>query len=340
MSSPSTSPLIFLTGGTGFIGAHTILAFLRANYRLRLTIRHPSQAALLASRYPTYKTSISTILMPDFSDAEALKQALDGVQYVIHLATPMPGSGTDFRKDFVEPAVSVTVAVLSAAKVVRGIEKVLVMSSSLALLPVDALARGGEVFDVKDNTGETIPVDFDTEFPPGLLGQIVRYAASKIVAHQATRDFVKDHKPGYALVTLHPVYVMGHDLTLDKAQSQSLGGINGLFWASLFSEQPLLGTACVHVQDVAEAQVRAIQSDVGDGKEFLLSGPESSWEEIVGYIQKKYPDLELKLRPPFEGRWNVDVTAAETILGQTWRSKEAIIDEVIGQQFALQSKHL
>jgi hypothetical protein len=130
------------------------------------------------------------------------------------------------------------------------------------------------------------------------MGQVVRYSASKIVAHQATRNFVKERKPYYTLITLHPTYVMGHDITQDTAQG--LGGINSLLWKSLAS-------------DVADAHVKAIQVNVEHGKEFLLSGPHFPWEDAIEYIRKKFPGLELKLVPPFKGRWKVDVTGAETV---------------------------
>ncbi|EMD96758.1 hypothetical protein COCC4DRAFT_142011 [Bipolaris maydis ATCC 48331] len=332
-----SNSLVFITGGTGFIGAHTVQSLLEAGYRVRLSIRRPEQDAIVKKRYPKFASALETVLVKDFSDPESFKEGLAGAEHVIHLATPMPDrSGTDFRKDFAEPAVNATLAILKAALNFPQIKKVLVMSSSVALLPVSVLARPDLEYEVKDNTGEVIPVDFDAEFAPGLMGQVVKYSASKIVAHQATRDFVKEKKPNYTLITLHPTYVMGHDLTQETAEG--LGGINSLLWASLGSEKPLLGTSWIHVQDVADAHVKALEANVEHGKEFLLSGPSFAWEDAIQYIWNKYPDLGVKLVPPFEGKWTVDVTGAETILGLKWRPKELILDEVIGQQLALGNK--
>lgn len=235
-------------------------------------------------------------------------------------------SGTDFRKDFAEPAVNATLAILKAALDFPQIKKVIVMSSSVALLPVSVLARPDLEYEVKgefslhllghslirvDNTGEVIPLDLDDEFPPGLMGQVVKHSASKIVAHQATRNFVKERKPNYTLITLHPSYVMGRDITQETAEG--LGRINALLWQSLASEKPLIGTSWVHVQDVADAHVKALHVNVEHEKEFLLSGPSFPWENAIEYIRKKFPGLEVKLVPPFEGKWKVDVTGAETV---------------------------
>jgi nucleoside-diphosphate-sugar epimerase len=147
-----SNTLIFITGGTGFIGAHTVRALLETGYRVRLSIRRLEQDALVKKRYPEFASAIETILIKDFSDPESFKQALAGAQHVIHLATPMPDhTGIDFRKDFAEPAINATLAVLKAAMNFRQIKKVIVMSSSVALLPMSVLATPDLEYEV---TGE------------------------------------------------------------------------------------------------------------------------------------------------------------------------------------------
>lgn len=179
-------------------------------------------------------------------------------------------------------------------------------------------------------------MDIDAPFPNDVFGSAMKYSASKILAHQATRDFLRDSKPRYTLLTLHPTYVIGDDLTQETAEG--LGGINGLLFMSLSLEKPIIGTAWVHVRDIAEAHIKAIESDAKSGTEFLLSGPTFPWEEAIDYIKAKYPALDIKLQPPFGDRWKVDTSVAEKILGTQWRSKEEILDAVIGQQIALRAE--
>ena len=79
-------------------------------------------------------------MIPDLRDLSKVESALTGVTSVFHLASPMPGKGSDVRKDYVEPAVNYTETILRASEQHKTIKRVIVMSSILALLPVDALA--------------------------------------------------------------------------------------------------------------------------------------------------------------------------------------------------------
>ena len=188
-----------------------------------------------------------------------------------------------------------------------------------------------------DNTGEIIPVDLDMEFPEGAVGHGLRYAASKIYAHQATREFLKRNAPKYTLATFHPVFVLGDSLIQESANK--IDGVNGMFWGSLFSEKPMIPSGgWVHVRDVADAHVKALTASIESGKEFLLCGPALSWEEAVNFVKERYPSLGCKLQSPFDGAWEVDVTAANQILGQTWRSQKTVISDVVDQQLTLREK--
>lgn len=173
-------------------------------------------------------------------------------------------------------------------------------------------------------------------FPDGFIGHGLKYSASKILAHQATREFLKKNRPNYILITFHPTFVLGESLVQQSAED--IDGINALFWQSLFSEKPRIPTAWVHVQDVADAHVKTLEVPVESGKEFLLSAPTFPWEEAADFVKTQYPALGCKLEPPFEGRWRVDTTAADQALGLKWQSKETMIRDVIGKQLAFRAK--
>ena len=161
----------------------------------------------------------------------------------------------------------------------------------------------------------------------------MRYSVSKILAHQATRDFVRDTKPPYVVMSFHPVFVLGYSLIQQSADD--MDDINDFFWQSIFQEKPSLFNSWVDVRDVADAHIRGIEREVETGTEFVLAAPTVRWEEAADFINETYPDLGCKLKPPFEGWWDVETTAANTILGIEWRSKEVTMKEVIDQQIAI-----
>lgn len=129
--------LVFITGGTGFIGAEVIPQALEAGYRVRLSIRKPEQQALVEKRYPEYVSDIETVVIPDISEREPFETALKDVDYVIHLASPVPGKGVDLKEDFIKPALNGTEAILYAALKFPRIKTIVITSSCVALLPID-----------------------------------------------------------------------------------------------------------------------------------------------------------------------------------------------------------
>ncbi|PWY83855.1 NAD(P)-binding protein [Aspergillus sclerotioniger CBS 115572] len=325
------TPLVFVTGATGFIGSHVVTTTLRAGYRVRLSIRKAEQEATLRELFPGYDYKIETCIVPDISQQESFKEALQGVDYVFHLASPTPGKGDDFKQDYVDPAVKGTEAILYAVLEFPQIKKVTVVSSVLALAPVGFLIAKDLV--LADNTGEVIPVDISMQFPEGFAGHALKYAASKVLAHQATRSFLKDNQPHYTLINFHPTFVLGHSLIQKTAEQ--ISGMNALFWLSVKSGKTRISNAWVHVSDVADAHVKALGTDIKSGTEFILSRPSVSWDHVADFIKTKYPAADCKLEPPFEGNWKLDTTAADTILKMHWRSEETIIEDVVEQQLDL-----
>ncbi|KAF2730565.1 NAD(P)-binding protein [Polyplosphaeria fusca] len=331
--------LIFITGATGFIGAHVVRVALEAGYRVRLSIRKVEQEAALRARYPGNDSKLETVQITDFGNPESFKSALQDVDYVFHIASPMVAPGlVDLQKDYVQPAVKATLGVLNAALSFPKIKKVAVVSSIVALQPVDFLLPTSLENDyfTKENGNVVIPVDPNANYGDDLFGQMKNYSHSKIAAHLATRDFLKEKKPHYDLITIHPGYVMGDSMT--QKDAAGIEGVNGMFWMSLGMEKPMIGTVWIHVRDVADAHIKAIQNPVPTGTEIVMHVDQFWWKRAVNYIRKEYPSLDCKIDPGFGGMWDSDAKAARELLGMELRSVEQIIKDTVDQQLALQAQ--
>jgi len=158
------------------------------------------------------------------------------------------------------------------------------------------------------------------------------YAASKLLANNATWDFRAAAKPQYALVTLHPAFVYGHNLVQTSAEGIN-GGSNQNLWSLIMKGNPAGNTTGVHIQDVAEAHIKALDPKILDGSKYLLAGPKTNGAEIARIVQKFYPDSGALINEDCRGvAFPNDTTKAETELGIKWRSFEAMVRDVMDQQ--------
>ena len=135
----SSSPVTFITGATGFIGSHVVKNALASGTRVRLSVRKEEQTQTLKQLFSAEPSQLEFVVIPDISNPEAFKGKLDDVEHVLHLASPMPGKGEDFKSDYLKPAVEGTVSILKAAKASSSVKRVVVTSSVLAVIPLGTM---------------------------------------------------------------------------------------------------------------------------------------------------------------------------------------------------------
>lgn len=132
-------PTTLITGATGFIGSQVTLSALKAGYNTRLVIRREEQATKLRTIFSQYASQLDFAIVPDITVAGAFTNALQGIDYVIHLASPIPSAGTS---DLLTPAIHGTVSVLESAVKIPSIRKVVITGSVLSLVPLKPIGDG------------------------------------------------------------------------------------------------------------------------------------------------------------------------------------------------------
>ncbi|KAJ5982888.1 dihydroflavonal-4-reductase [Penicillium waksmanii] len=167
------------------------------------------------------------------------------------------------------------------------------------------LTPGAVIKDV-ENTGTNFAVNLSMTVPEGFPGHAVMYSVSKILAHQATRGFVKNQAPHFKVITFHPTFVKGKSIIWETAEDKAVLNAFGNVW--------------VHVLNVAAAHVRILEKDIESGTEIILSHLAVSWKESVSFVKENYPGIECKLQPPFEDYWTAETTTVDKGLGIKWRS--------------------
>jgi UDP-glucose 4-epimerase len=112
-----------------------------------------------------------------------------------------------------------------------------------------------------------------------------------------------------------------------------------MLFGSLYAKEPMFAPyRGVHVLDVAEAHIRALDMDDAPVSSFLLSGKDRSWEDVLDYARKEFPGVGFQTEPKTRDQWFVDTTRAEAQLDfKTWREMEVQVRDVVTQQLQLRS---
>lgn len=247
---------VLVTGGSGFIGGHVILELLAHGHLVRTTVRSlDREEAVRASLAEAGMTAGGALefVPADLTGDEGWPDAMDGVDHVIHVASPvMPGHVED-EQSLIVPAREGALRVLRAARD-GGVRRVVLTSAFHAVAwghPHD-----DHVFTEKDWT----VLD-----GPGTDA----YGRSKTLAEQAAWDFVAAEGEGLELTTMLPVAVMG------PVVGAKVSGANHVVQRLLTGQVPGLLNIyfpVVDVRDIAAAHVTAMTAPGAAGERFLLAG--------------------------------------------------------------------
>jgi nucleoside-diphosphate-sugar epimerase len=169
------------------------------------------------------------------------------------------------------------------------------------------------------------------------LPKMAQYHASKLAAHKAALYFISSTNPSFDTITIHPVFVFGSRLVQETADG--LDGSSGNLFQSLFAETPSFGQFLgVHVDDVAEAHVKALDEGVKGFRSYLLSAKRRSWADVRDFVRERYPGVEFGLKgvdSVDSVDYTVDAGRAERELGLRFKGLEEMVGDVVDQQWEL-----
>jgi nucleoside-diphosphate-sugar epimerase len=275
---------ILVTGGSGFIGSHSILQLLAAGHRVRTTVRNLNREsevrAMLKAGGADPGDRVSFV-PADLEHDAGWAEAAAGCDYVLHVASPFPPNVPKHEDELIVPARDGALRVLRASR--DGGVKRVVLTSSFA-----AIGYG--------HRPQKAPFNETNWTDPS--GALAAYVKSKTLAERAAWDFIAREGGGLELSVVNPVAVFGPLLGPDLSSSVLLlrrlmdGGIPAC---------PRLYFGVVDVRDVADLHIRAMSHSAAKGERFLaVAGDCMSILDIakllrrrMGAAAKKVPRFQL-----------------------------------------------
>jgi len=273
---------VLLTGASGYIGKHVALRLLLDGYTVVASVRSLSRADEVRDAVsPRLPKNFDlgkhlTFVELDLEKDSGWDKALEGVDVLLHTASPFPIAQPKDENDLIRPAVEGTLRALKAAHK-AGVKRVVLTSSVAAIDGTDFPAG-------KTSLDETMWTDINHP-----LGNSP-YTKSKTLAEQAAWNFVKTTAPEIALTTINPALVTG--APLDKSFGSSVGVMERVLKA-VDPMLPDVAFSIVDVQDVAQMHVSAIKVDASKGERFLAASETLSFVEIAKIIKAAYPDRKV-----------------------------------------------
>jgi len=278
--SDTNRPLVLVTGGSGFIAVHIILQLLERKYRVRTTLRSMGRQdevkAMLISGGATRLEDLSFV-QTDLSSDTHWDQAVDGADYVIHVASPTPNKVYKNENEMIEPARDGVLRVLRAA-VAAGVKRVVLTSAFGAIGVGHKHHRGPYTEKDWSNT--------DANIHP--------YQKSKTLAEKAAWEFIRQEGRGLELATVNPVGVMGPILGSDYSHSHAI--VRQMLEGKL-KKVPKIYSDYVDVRDVAELHILAMERPEANGERFIASSAENLSTLTIAAILRKHMGDDAKNVP-------------------------------------------
>ncbi|MBL7261712.1 NAD-dependent epimerase/dehydratase family protein [Paractinoplanes lichenicola] len=279
---------VLVTGGTGYIAGWCMLALLDAGHSVRTTVRDLAREPQLRESLRRSSTGPSDmpghggaesadrlrVFRADLRSDEGWREAVDGCDYVLHVASPTLTQVPRSDDEMVRPAVDGALRVLRAARA-AGVRRVVLTSA------IGAIAYGHDRRDTPFTERDWTNVDAD----------IAPYQKSKTLAERAAWDYAAGS--GLELATVNPTAVLGPVLGPDY--SPSLNAIAQMLDGSMPALLPF-ATGYVDVRDVAALHLLAMTEPAAAGERFIATAGHSLWlREVAAVLRDRLGERAAKV---------------------------------------------
>jgi len=248
---------VLVTGATGFIGFHTVMALLKAGHTVRMGVRNKKKMEHL---YKPFAVDVSDCAVCEITDKAGIEAALEGCDGVVHTAALV--SLDKNRADLIyNTNVTGTKLVIGTA-VAKGLQSIVHVSSATAYFdPYAAIVD------------EALPLA-EPDTP---------YGRSKADSAKYVNGLIDG---GAKIATSYSTGVIGPD---DPGLSEGNEGLAIMFNYSFMITSS--GVQFIDVRDLAEVHVQLLEQQKSGP--YLVAGHHRSWQEL-GYLLDKITGRKMR----------------------------------------------
>ena len=257
---------VMVTGGTGFVGAHTVAELARAGHTLKLLVRAPERVPPALDPLGVRDVEV---VVGDVTDAGTVERALDGCDAVLHAASVFS----------FDPRMAKSIEHTN----VRGTDLVLSLGQRLGLDPLVHVSSFAALIGTK---GALLTPDSPVTSPPGA------YNRSKAESDRVARRYQADGAP---VVITYPGSIWGpHDPHLGET-CQLVRNILRRFWVVA----PAGRLPITDVRDLARLHAAVLEQGRGP-RRYMATAQNATARDIVRSVTRvtgqRLPMIEL---PPW-----------------------------------------
>ena len=247
---------VLVTGITGFVGQHCAVELINNGYTVKGSLRNMNRKEEVLnglSKVVDTEGKIEFVTLDLLKD-EGWDEAMEGVDFVLHVASPFVVREPKDESELIKPAVEGTLRALRAAQK-AGIKRVVLTSSIVSMMGV---AKGYKAINQDSWTDET-------------SSKVSAYIKSKTIAEKSAWDFVNnqtgDHKIELAVVNPGPIY--GPTLT-GNLTGESMSAMADMIQGKMPAVPPA-SCSMSDVRDIAKVHVLAMENEDAAGKRFITT---------------------------------------------------------------------
>ena len=277
---------VLVTGISGYVGQHCAAELLKNGYAVLGSVRSLSKTAEVEKGIKKEidpKGNLSFCEL-DLMKDEGWDKAMEGCDFVLHVASPFVVKVPKDENKLIKPAVEGTLRALKAAKK-AGVKRVVLTSSTVAM-------HGGQHGNVKINQASWTDVNEKT---------VTAYFKSKTLAEKAAWDFIKNQNgdSNLELVVINPGPIYGPTLT-GNLVAESMDFFKKLITGKV-PMLPKASSVMSDVRDIAYIHVKALENEKANGHRFIVTSDAAhNFEEIAQILKSNgYNKVTTLLAPTF-----------------------------------------